>query len=240
MREAAEPIESIEGQDLGALLERLGRARLVLIGEASHGTSEFYRMRARITQELIRTRGFGIVAVEADWPDARRVGRYVQALPDGHRPEESAFVRFPTWMWRNHETWGFVEWLRVLNAEVREPARQASFYGLDLYSLFTSIRSVLEYLERVDPPAARLARERYSCLTPWQADPQARGARPGGRHRVCEKEAVAMLRDMLSRSRVRRADGDGSTMRSERAPGRRRRALLPRDVLRSQRVLEPA
>ena len=126
VREAAEPIESIEGQDLGALLERLGRARLVLIGEASHGTSEFYRMRARITQELIRTRGFGIVAVEADWPDARRVGRYVQTLPDGHRPEEAAFTRFPTWMWRNHETWGFIEWLRVFNAETPDPARHAA------------------------------------------------------------------------------------------------------------------
>ena len=200
VREVAEPLEAIEGQDLGALLERLARSRVVLIGEATHGTSEFYRMRARITQELIRTRGFGIVAVEADWPDARRVTRYVQTLPNGHRPEESAFARFPTWMWRNHRTWGFVEWLRVFNAEVREPARQASFYGLDLYSLFTSIRSVLEYLERVDPPAARLARERYSCLTPWQADPQAYArAAISGRYRVCEKEAVAMLRDMLGR-----------------------------------------
>ena len=209
VREVAEPLESIEGQDLGALLERLARSRVVLIGEATHGTSEFYRMRARITQELIRTRGFGIVAVEADWPDARRVNRYVQALPDGHRPEESAFARFPTWMWRNHETWGFVEWLRVFNAEVREPARQAGFYGLDLYSLFTSIRSVLEYLERVDPPAARLARERYSCLTPWQADPQAYGrAAISGRYRVCEKEAVAMLRDMLSRE-LEYAERDG-------------------------------
>ncbi len=198
--EVAEPIESIDGHDLGALLERLGRSRVVLIGEATHGTSAFYRMRARITQELIRTRGFGIVAVEADWPDARRVNRYVQALPDGHRPEEAAFARFPTWMWRNHETWGFVEWLRVFNAELREPARHAGFYGLDLYSLFASIRSVLEYLERVDPAAARLARERYSCLTPWQADPQAYGrAALSGRYRVCEKEAVAMLRDMLGR-----------------------------------------
>ena len=172
----------------------------MLIGEASHGTSEFYRMRARITKELIRTRGFGIVAVEADWPDARRIDRYVQALPDGHRSEEAAFARFPTWMWRNHETWGFVEWLRVFNAETRDPARHASFYGLDLYSLFTSIRAVLEYLERVDPAAARLARERYGCLTPWEGDPQAYGrAALSGRYRVCEKEAVAMLRDMLSR-----------------------------------------
>ena len=209
VREVAEPLESIDGQDLGPLLDRLSGSRLVLLGEASHGTSEFYRMRARITQELIRRRGFTIVAAEADWPDARRVTRYVQALPDGHHPAESAFARFPTWMWRNHETWAFVEWLRVFNAEVREPGQRAGFYGLDLYSLFTSIRSVLEYLERVDPPAARLARERYSCLTPWQADPQAYArAALTGRYRVCEKEAVAMLRDMLSHE-LEYAERDG-------------------------------
>jgi protein-L-isoaspartate(D-aspartate) O-methyltransferase len=209
VREVAEPLGSIDDPELGALLERLQGSRLVLIGEATHGTSEFYRLRARITQELIRTRGFRIVAVEADWPDARRVTRYAQALPDGHRPEAPAFARFPTWMWRNHETWAFVEWLRAFNAEIREPERQAGFYGLDLYSLFTSIRSVLEYLERVDPPAARIARERYSCLTPWQADPQAYGrAALTGRYRVCEREAVAMLRDMLAR-RLEYAERDG-------------------------------
>jgi protein-L-isoaspartate(D-aspartate) O-methyltransferase len=200
VREVAEPLESIDDPDLGALLERIAHARLVLIGEATHGTSEFYRLRARITQELVRTRGFRIVAVEADWPDARRVNRYVQTLPNGHRPEAPAFARFPTWMWRNHETWRFVEWLRNFNAGMREPALRAGFYGLDLYSLFASIRSVLAYLDRVDPQAARIARERYACLTPWQADPHAYGrATIGGRYRLCEQEAVAMLRDMLSR-----------------------------------------
>jgi protein-L-isoaspartate(D-aspartate) O-methyltransferase len=209
VREVAEPLPSIDDPDLGALLERLQGSRLVLLGEATHGTSEFYRLRARLTQELIRRHGFRIVAVEADWPDARRVTRYVQALPDGHRPEDPAFERFPTWMWRNHETWAFVEWLRAFNAAVREPAERAGFYGLDLYSLFTSIRSVLEYLEGVDPPAARIARERYSCLTPWQADPQAYGrAALTGRYRVCEREAVAMLRDMLAR-RLEYAERDG-------------------------------
>jgi len=209
VREVAEPLTSVESQDLGALLERVGGSRLVLIGEATHGTSEFYRMRACITQELVRSRGFGIVAVEADWPDARRVNRYVQALPNGHHPEEPAFARFPTWMWRNHETWQFVEWLRTHNAGVDEPTRRTGFYGLDLYSLFTSIRSVLTYLERVDPRAARLARERYSCLTPWQSDPQAYGrAAISGRYRICEREAVAMLRDMLVRE-LEYAERDG-------------------------------
>ena len=209
VREAAEPLQSVDNPDLGGLVERIRGSRLVLIGEATHGTSEFYRFRARLTQELVRAHGFRIVAVEADWPDARRVTRYVQALPDGHHPAEPAFERFPTWMWRNHETWAFVEWLRAFNAEVRAPDPPAGFYGLDLYSLFTSIRSVLEYLERVDPPVARIARERYSCLTPWQADPQAYGrAALTGRYRVCEHEAVAMLRDMLAR-RLQYAERDG-------------------------------
>jgi protein-L-isoaspartate(D-aspartate) O-methyltransferase len=208
VREAAEPLESID-DDLGSLLERIGHSRLVLIGEATHGTSEFYRLRARITRELVRRRGFRIISVEADWPDGRRINRYVQTLPDGHRPEAPAFARFPTWMWRNHETWRFVEWLRTFNAGIPEPALRAGFYGLDLYSLFASIRSVLEYLDRVDPQAARIARERYSCLTPWQADPHAYArATIGGRYRVCEQEAVAMLRDMLSRE-VEYADRDG-------------------------------
>jgi protein-L-isoaspartate(D-aspartate) O-methyltransferase len=209
VRDVAEPLPSIDDPGLGALLERLQAARLVLIGEATHGTSEFYRLRARITQKLVRTHGFRIVAVEADWPDAQRVTRYVQALPDSHRPEPPAFERFPTWMWRNHETWAFVEWLRGFNAEIRAPERRAGFYGLDLYSLFASIRSVLEYLDRVDPSAGRIARERYSCLTPWQADPQAYGrAAITGRYRVCEREAVAMLRDMLAR-RLEYAERDG-------------------------------
>jgi protein-L-isoaspartate(D-aspartate) O-methyltransferase len=207
--EVAEPLESLDAHDLGALLERIGRSRLVLIGEATHGTSEFYRVRARITQELVRQRGFRIIAMEADWPDAQRVNRYVQRLPDGRAPEEPAFARFPTWMWRNHETLRFVEWLGRFNGATQEPASRAGVYGLDLYSLFTSIRSVLEYLERVDPPAARIARERYSCLTPWQSDPQAYGrAAISGRYRVCEREAVAMLRDMLGR-RLEYAERDG-------------------------------
>jgi protein-L-isoaspartate(D-aspartate) O-methyltransferase len=158
---------------------------------------------------LVRARGFRIIAVEADWPDARRINRYVQTLPDGHRPEAPAFARFPTWMWRNFETWGFVEWLRAFNGRIPEPAQRAGFYGLDLYSLFTSIGSVLEYLDGMDPQAARVARERYSCLTPWQADPHAYGrATMTGRYRVCEREAVAMLRDMLSRE-MEYAERDG-------------------------------
>jgi protein-L-isoaspartate(D-aspartate) O-methyltransferase len=202
IRETAVPIAGIEGQDLGPLLERIGDARIVLIGEATHGTSEFYRMRAEITKELIRSRGFRIVAAEADWPDAAALNHWVHGRTPALRESERArpFERFPTWMWRNHETLAFVEWLREHNARTRGNLPPTSFYGLDLYSLFTSVQAVLVYLDRVDPAAARVARQRYACLTPWEGDPAAYGrAAISGRYRVCEREAVAMLEDLLAR-----------------------------------------
>ena len=143
LREAAEPIASIERPELGALLDRIGNSRLVLIGEASHGTSEFYRMRARITRELVEQKGFNIVAVEADWPDAARVVHYVR-----HRPQpegrDKAFTRFPTWMWRNREVADFAEWLREYNGRLPRSEDGAGFFGLDLYSLSTSINAVVK------------------------------------------------------------------------------------------------
>ena len=199
LREVAEPIDDITHADLGSLLERIGDAQLVLIGEATHGTAEFYAMRARLTQELIRSRGFGTVAIEGDWPDAARVNRYVHGLrPMAGRPWR-AFARFPTWMWRNHETLAFVEWLREWNT-AHGAAQSIDFSGLDLYSMYTSIRMVLEYLDRVDPPTAAVARQRYGCLTPWEGDPATYGrAAVTGRYRVCEREVVAMLRDLLAK-----------------------------------------
>ena len=214
VREQAQPFDGIEGHDLGPLLERIGGARLVLIGEASHGTSEFYRMRAEITKALIRTRGFDLVAVEADWPDAAALDRWVQGRPriadDTGRMRP--FQRFPTWMWRNHETQGFLEWLRERNAKTRGERPAVGFHGLDLYSLFTSIQAVLGFLDRVDPAAARVARQRYACLTPWERDPAAYGhAALSGRYRVCEREAVAMLRDLYAR-RLDYAERDGEAV----------------------------
>ncbi len=198
LREVAEPLPDLDEPDFGSLLERIGDARLVLIGEATHGTSEFYALRARITRELIRSRGFSIVAAEADWPDAMRINRYVRGEIEAGRPWH-AFARFPTWMWRNEETIAFVEWLRDWNS-LRRAEQPAGFFGLDLYSMYRSIRMVLDYLDRVDPPAARVARERYGCLTPWEGDPATYGrAALTGRYRVCEKEAVAILTDMLAR-----------------------------------------
>ncbi len=196
VRECAEPIERIEDALVERLLERIGDARVVLLGEATHGTSEFYRMRTRITQQLILRHGFTAVAIEGDWPDAAAVDRYVRGKPAGER-HWIPFSRFPTWMWRNREVQALLEWLRAYNGDARKHVR---FAGLDLYSLYTSAYEVVRYLDRVDPDAARVARERYGRLTPWQADPAAYGhAALVGRIKPYEDEVVAMLRDLLER-----------------------------------------
>jgi protein-L-isoaspartate(D-aspartate) O-methyltransferase len=203
-----ETFDSIAAVNLDALLDRIGDARVVLLGEATHGTSEFYRMRERISQELIVRKGFRFVAIEGDWPDVARVDHYVRHFD--HPPTEwTAFARFPTWMWRNNEMRSFVDWLHDYNT-VREPQNRIAMYGLDLYSLYTSIRSVLEYLDQVDPDAARIARQRYGCLTPWQANPATYGhAALTGAYRTCEKEVVRMLEDLLrKRSAYTARDGE--------------------------------
>lgn len=193
-----EPIPSIERASFDTLLDRIGDARVVLLGEASHGTSEFYRYRARITRELIEKKGFTIVAVEADWPDAARIDHFVRDL-EHKAPDWIAFTRFPTWMWRNREMRELVDWLREHNRGLAPPER-AGFHGLDLYSLHTSIAAVLGYLDEVDPETAAVARHRYGCLTPWQSDPAAYGfAAISERYRSCENDAVAMLQELLDR-----------------------------------------
>jgi protein-L-isoaspartate(D-aspartate) O-methyltransferase len=198
VRETAEPLDDIETGAIDAMIDRVADARVVLIGEATHGTSEFYRMRARITRELIAKRGFNFVAIEADWPDAARVDDYVLGVPRRSTVEFTPFGRFPTWMWRNGEVHDFADWLRAYNAD--HPAARIGFHGLDLYSLFTSIAAVLSYLDRVDPDAARVARHRYAALTPWQKDPAAYGkAVLVGRYKSSEEAVVSMLRDMLEK-----------------------------------------
>jgi protein-L-isoaspartate(D-aspartate) O-methyltransferase len=202
-----EPFDSIDTVDLGALLERIGDARVVLLGEATHGTSEFYRMRDRISRELISRKGFSFVAIEGDWPDAARIDHYVRHI-EFPPSEWTAFARFPQWMWRNNEVRAFVDWMRTHNTEI-EPQKRAAFHGLDLYSLYSSIRSVLKYLDEVDPETARTARERYGCLTPWQMDPATYGrAAITGAYRTCEEEVVRMLSDILHKHRAY-AEHDG-------------------------------
>lgn len=202
-----ERFSTIKDASLRRLMERIGDARVVLIGEATHGTSEFYRMRARITQELILNKGFTFVAIEGDWPDAARVDHYVRHME--YPPSEwTAFARFPTWMWRNTETREFVDWLRAHNAPLKREQR-AAFHGLDLYSLYDSIRSVLKFLDEVDPNTARVARERYGCLTPWQADPATYGhAALTGQYPTCEAEVAGVLTGLLQKHRAY-AEHDG-------------------------------
>jgi protein-L-isoaspartate(D-aspartate) O-methyltransferase len=204
---SCEKFTDIDSADLAPLLERIGDARVVLIGEATHGTSEFYRMRARITRELIERKGFSFVAIEGDWPDAARVDHYVRHA-ESPPSEWTAFARFPVWMWRNEETRAFVDWLRLRNAGL-EAERRAAFHGLDLYSLYSSIRSVLGYLDEVDPHTARIARLRYGCLTPWQTDPATYGhAALTGRYRSCEDSVVAVLKDLRQKEQAY-AEHDG-------------------------------
>jgi protein-L-isoaspartate(D-aspartate) O-methyltransferase len=157
-------------------------------------------MRARISRELIEKKGFRFVAIEGDWPDAARVDHYVRHLE--YPPSEwTAFARFPTWMWRNNEVREFVDWLRGHNAALKASDRTA-FHGLDLYSLYDSIRAVLKYLDEVDPATARAARERYGCLTPWQSDPATYGhAALTGSYPTCESEVAGVLIELLHKRR---------------------------------------
>ncbi len=198
IRAAEQPLPDLEDPSFASAFDRFADRRVVLLGEASHGTSEFHRARAAITQRLIERHGFSFVAVEADWPDALTIDRYVRHLParPGARP---AFRRFPTWMWRNTDVEAFIEWLRGHND--RQAGRhRAGFFGLDIYSLADSIAAVLAYLDTVDPAAAKIARERYGCLTPWQHDPAVYGrAVLSDRYRACESDMVAALRDLLAR-----------------------------------------
>ncbi|MDQ3799415.1 MAG: erythromycin esterase family protein, partial [Acidobacteriota bacterium] len=177
------------------ILALVGDARFVLIGEASHGTHEFYQCRAEITKRLIAEKGFSAVAVEADFPDAYRVNRYVRGIGSDRDADEALrdFERFPLWMWRNTEVVEFVEWLKEFNAD-KALNRQAGFYGIDLYSLHASMEAVLKYLEKVDPEAARRARSRYSCFDHHGEDAQSYGYAASYDQRFsCEDEAVKQL-----------------------------------------------
>jgi erythromycin esterase-like protein len=201
---------------LRPLLDLIGDARLVLVGEATHGTDEFYRIRAELTKALVRGKQFNIVAAEADWPDAYRVNRWVR-----HASEETNaaaalgdFTRFPRWMWRNTAVTDFVEWLRGYNAK-RMAIDRVGFYGLDLYSLHTSIDAVLKYLAKVDPDAARRAHHRYSCVEEFGTDPQSYGdAATLGLSRTREDDVVARLLD-LRKAAAEYAARDGRVAEDE-------------------------
>jgi erythromycin esterase-like protein len=191
--------------DHDRLLEEIGNARVVLLGEATHGTEEFYRERALITRRLVAEKGFTAVAVEADWPDAYRANRYVRGISSDDNAVDalSGFARFPTWMWRNHAVVEFLEWLKEFNEAYHEAWSAVGFYGLDLYSLYTSVEAVIDYLQSVDPEAAKRARQRYGCLD--RDGSQAHGygwPPPQSVEACCEKEVVEQLAELMeNRSR---------------------------------------
>lgn len=166
VKSAAHLLREGQASDYDPLLELIGNARFVLLGEASHGTHEFYRERAQITKRLITEKEFTAVAVEADFPDAHRVNRYVRGTSSDVDTIDclSGFKRFPAWMWRNADVLDFVGWLRAHNDDIHDADSKTGFYGLDLYSMNASIEAVLDYLDKVDPAAAKRARERYACF----------------------------------------------------------------------------
>lgn len=209
------PSVSLSRDAFERCFDTFGDCKVLLIGDASHGTSEFYTARAEITKYMVEHHGFNIVACEADWPDAEAVDRYVRRRPwTGVGPRaasvetvaaakesgrEPAFMRFPTWMWRNIEVHDFVEWLRGHN-EGREPRDAVGFYGLDLYSMGASIEAVIGYLDRADPKLAAVARERYGLLLMWAEDPHEYGLETMlTGFNGYEKEVIDMLRDLLKK-----------------------------------------
>lgn len=197
LRQYAEPLPEIDTPEFGQLFDRYADSRVVMTGEATHGTRDFYLARAAITRRLIERHGFNIVAAEADWPDAGHVDQYVRGLAHSAW-KRHIFSRFPTWMWRNSEVKAFTHWLHDYNHSL-QPSLRVEFRGLDVYSLRNSIHEVLSYLDRVDAKQAGEARRRYGCLTPWQDDPSLYGhfvERDGVM--PCEEGVVEQLNVMLA------------------------------------------
>ncbi|MFL5616980.1 MAG: erythromycin esterase family protein [Gemmatimonadaceae bacterium] len=231
VRRARRPLESAD--DLTPLLDAIGDARFVLLGEASHGTSEFYTWRAELSKRLILEKDFSFVGVEGDWPDCYRVNRYVKGLRGSGRSAEEvlhAFERWPTWMWANREVAAFAEWMRELN-DPRSVDRQVGFFGLDVYSLWESMAAVVEYLERIDPAAARLARRAYGCFDPYHDDAQDYARATALVPTSCEDEVVAMLGTLRAKAPAYREDGRDAYFDAEQ------NALVARDAERYYRTM---
>src|SRR3954465_16071283 len=211
----ARPLQS--PSDLDPLIDAIGDARFVLLGEASHGTSEFYTWRAEISKRLIEEHGFSFIAVEGDWPDCYQVNRYVKgrsATAANAYEVLHAFERWPTWMWANREVVDLTEWMREWNRGKAE-ARQAGFYGLDVYSLWDSMRAVTQYLERVDPQLAAAARRAYNCFEPYAEDAQDYAQATAIVPTSCEDEAVAVLRGLKLNERQLKEDGPEAYFNAE-------------------------
>ena len=213
IRALAQPLAN--AADLDPLMNAIGDARYVLLGEASHGTSEYYTWRAEISRRLITEKGFSFIAVEGDWPDCYSVNRYIKGFA-GESAESvlHAFSRWPTWMWANREIVDLAEWMREHNANLPSD-KQAGFYGLDVYSLWESMHAVLEYLEKMDPELARNARRAYSCFEPYDEDAQEYARATYLVPTSCEDEAVSILSALRSKAPEFRDDGRDAYFNAE-------------------------
>jgi erythromycin esterase-like protein len=193
IRRVARPLQS--AADLNPLIERIGDARIVMLGEASHGTSDYYLWRMRLSQRLIEEKGFSFIAVEGDWPDCYRVNRYIKGYPDAGEDALDVlhdFRRWPTWMWANWEVVALAEWLRTYN-DIQPAERKVGFYGLDVYSLWESLAEVSAYLERTDPEAAKAARQAFLCFQPYHEDAQSYAWATRVVPMSCEKDVINLL-----------------------------------------------
>ena len=229
--EAMQPLS--RAADLDPLIDAIGDARFVLLGEATHGTSEFYTWRAEITQRLIEEKGFSFIAVEGDWPDCYRVNRYIKGYPDSGSGAEDvlhAFERWPTWMWANREVVVLAEWLHRHNRR-RRSGEPIGFYGLDVYSLWESMAAVVAYLDRIDPAMARAARRTYACFDPYSEDVQEYARATALVPTSCENEAVAMLAALRGKSIEYAEDGREAYFNAEQ------NALVARNAERYYRTM---
>lgn len=213
--DAIEPLPPIDNEKFATHFDTFAESQVVLLGDGSHGTSEFYRARAEITKHLIKVHGYTTVALEADWPDAEAIDRYIRMRPGpkaniggvaSGQEKHEPFKRFPTWMWRNREMQELVEWMRDWNKDQPKETR-VRFYGLDLYSMGSSMKAVIEYLDRVDPAAGKKARKLYGCLEPWVDDPAAYGLANLQGMRDCEAQVMQILRELLN-NRLEYMQGD--------------------------------
>ena len=231
LKKQARPLES--DADLDPLIDRIGKARYVLLGEATHGTSEFYQWRATLSRRLVEDHGFSFIAVEGDWPDCYRVNRYAKRYADSGNTARDvlhAFERWPTWMWANREVAELAEWMRDYNHR-RAPERQAGFYGLDVYSLWESMHAVVGYLESIDPALARAARAAYRCFEPYAEDVQEYARATALVPTTCEREAVAVLAAVRNKAEEFRQDGRDAFFNAEQ------NALVARNAERYYRTM---
>jgi len=215
VRALARPLDT--DNDLDPLLDQIGTARYVLLGEASHGTAEYYTWRTRISRRLITEKGFSFIAVEGDWPDCARVNQYVKgASPAGSNARDvlHAFERWPTWMWANEEIVALAEWLRRHN-DGRPDDEKDGFYGLDVYSMWDSLYQVMAFLQRVDPAALPAARRAYQCFEPYGEDVQEYARATRWLPTTCEDEVVDLLQELRRQAAAGRTDGPEASFQAD-------------------------